>query len=219
MASSTTLPPRLDAIRLDQLVEGDPAGLDAHGSRDGERFTALDLSGRDLAGASFSECEFIDLAAHESNFRSARFVDTRFERLNSPIFRASRSRFRDVEIQGSRLGSAEFYDANWQSVHIHNCKLGFVNLRGAELGDVLFTNCTIEELDLGGAKAARVSFVGTDIRSLDVTQAKLEHADLRGAELWGILGLEGLRGATMNELQLAELARPFAEQFGIKIEG
>lgn len=219
MAKLTTIAPRIDVVRLGNLMEGDAAVLEAHESREGERFVAADLADRDLEGAAFTECEFLDLAAHETNLRSASFVESRFERLNAPIFRASRSRFRDVAIEGSRVGSAEFYDANWQSVHIRDSKLGFVNLRGAELRDVMFTNCTIEELDLGGAKATRVSFVDTDIRSLDVRHAKLEHVDLRGAQLRGLVGMEGLRGATLSDLQVAELSRLFAEQLGIKIEG
>ncbi|WP_026851551.1 pentapeptide repeat-containing protein [Glaciibacter superstes] len=214
----STIAPRIDPIRLIDLTDGDAGAIDAHGSRDGERFSGADVSGRDLAGVTFTECELLDLVAHETDFRSASFVDTRFERLNAPIFTASRSRFRDVELDGSRLGSAEFYDSTWESVHISNCKLGFVNLRGAVLRDVLFSNCTIDELDLGGATVQRVAFTDTAVRSLDVTRATLENVDLRGLDLCSITGLEGLRGATVNSFQVSELASLFATQLGIKVE-
>ncbi|WP_394770834.1 pentapeptide repeat-containing protein [Lacisediminihabitans sp.] len=218
MAKLTTLSPKIERLVLVDLTDGDPETLEARESYDGLRFVSADLGGRSLAAASFSECEFLDLSANGCDLRSASFVETRIERLDAPILAAPRSRFRDVELQGSRIGSAEFYDASWQSVHISNCKLGFVNLRGAELRDVLFTDCTIDELDLGGAAAHRMSFVNTTVTSLDVTRAKLEHVDLRGAELRGLTGLEGLRGATVNPYQVSDLATVFARHFGIKIE-
>jgi len=218
MAKPSTHPPRLDAPRSLDLAEGDTDSLESHDGRDGERYSGADLGERDLAGATFSECEFLDLSAHETDFRAAEFVDTRFDRLNAPIFTAPRSRFRDVTIENSRVGSAEFYEASWQSVHFRNCKLGYINLRGANLRDVLFTNCQIEELDLGGAKALRVAFVDTVITNLDVTRSQLEHVDLRGADMRALSGLEGLRGATVNPYQVTELAPIFARQFGIRVE-
>jgi uncharacterized protein YjbI with pentapeptide repeats len=218
MAKPTTLSPKIERLLLVDLADGDPETLEARESYDGLRFVSADLGGRNLAAASFSECEFLDLSANGCDLRSAKIVDTRIERLDAAILAAPRSRFRDVVLQGSRIGSAEFYDASWQSVHISNCKLGFVNLRGAELRDVLFTDCTIDELDLGGAAAHRVSFVDTTVTSLDVTRAKLEHVDLRGARLLTLTGIEGLRGATVNPAQVSDLAAVFARHFGLTIE-
>lgn len=136
----------------------------------------------------------------------------------APVFSAPRSRFRDVAVTGSRLGSAEFYESGWQSVHFINCKLGYVNLRGASLQDVLFTECSIDELDLGGAKLNRVSFVGSQAASIDMTGARNSHVDLRDLEIRSITGVEGLKGATINPYQLTELAPFFATQLGITVE-
>jgi uncharacterized protein YjbI with pentapeptide repeats len=103
-------------------------------------------------------------------------------------------------------------------VHVSHTKIGYLNLRGSTLRDVLFTDCTIDELDVGGANATRVAFVDTDVRMLDVTGARLAHVDVRGAQLRGIRGTDGLRGTTMTELQLAELSPLFAAHLGIAIE-
>ncbi len=217
-ATVATTAPRLDVIRLADLTDGDPKLIEPHEQHEGQRFPHADLDGRALTGASFSECEFHDLSAHETDLRFATFAETAFVRLNAPVFLAARSRFRDVTIEASRLGSAELYDASWQSVHISNCKLGFVNLRGATLQDVLFTDCTIDELDLGGAKANRVAFTRTDVNNLDVTRANLSHVDLRGLEMRHLIGLEGLKGATLNFFKIAELAPILAGRLGIKVE-
>ena len=214
----STLPPILSPVALPELRAGDPSGLRPHESYDGLDFPAADLRGLDLAGISFLECSFTELSAGETDLRSASFVDTRFERLDAPILSAPRSRFRDVSVTASRWGSAELYDAEWQSVHLVDCRLGYVNLRGATLHDVLFTNCTIDELDLGGATAHRTAFVDTRIDSLDVTGATLTHTDLRGADLRRLTGLEGLKGATLTALQVAELAPLFASHLGLRVE-
>lgn len=213
-----TTAPRLDAVRLLGLSDAEEDALEAHESIEGLRFSDLDLSHRDLSGITIAESSLVEITAHQTDFRAASFLDTRFERLNAPIFQAPRSRLRDVEIDGSRIGSADCYDANWQSVHVSNSKLGFVNLRGAVLQDVLFTNCSIDELDLADATATRVAFVDCTLNSLDVTRAKLTDVDLRALDLRRIAGLEHLRGATMTSFQVAELAAMFAEQFGIRIQ-
>ncbi|PWB97682.1 pentapeptide repeat-containing protein [Salinibacterium hongtaonis] len=212
------LAPRLTALRLAHITDGDPEALESHDNYEGERFASADLSERDLAGITFSECELVDLTAHSTELRGASILDTRIERLNAPVLSAARSRFRDVEITASRIGSAELFESDVRSVHFSHCKLGFVNLRGARLEDVLFTNCTIDELDLGGASVKRVAFVDTQLTGIDVTRATLADVDLRSLELRSITGLEGLRGATINSYQLAELASVLAANLGILVE-
>jgi hypothetical protein len=55
------------------------------------------------------------------------------------------------------------------------------------------------------------------IGTLDVTGARLEDVDLRGTDFRAINGIEGLRGATIDENQLAELAPLLARQLGLLI--
>ena len=83
---------------------------------------------------------------------------------------------------------------------------------------MLFTDCTIDELDLGEVKADRVSFAGTRIGTIDLTRAELKNVDLRAVELRRIVGLPGLKGATLTSEQVAELAALFADQLGIAVE-
>lgn len=218
MPKSVTHPPRLDPLRLPTLDEGNAALLTPGSRVEGLRFARADLDGRMLAGTIFSECSFEDASAHGTDLSSAAFIETAFSRLNSPVLSAPRSRFRDVTVDGSRIGAAELYNAGWQSVHFSHCKLGFINLRGAKLRDVLFTDCTIEELDLGGADALRVAFADCSADKLDLTGARLEHVDLRGLQLRAIAGIAELRGATLDPYQVTELAPLLAAHLGITIE-
>jgi len=141
-----------------------------------------------------------------------------FTRLNAPVFQAPRARFRDVTIDGSRIGSAELYESYLNSVRFAGSKLGFVNARGAQLIDVSFEGCTIDELDLAGATLTRVSFADTTVRSLRLGGARLTHVDLRGAEFAQIDGFESLRGATLSDYQVGSLAAAFARHLGVVVE-
>ncbi|NUP73574.1 MAG: pentapeptide repeat-containing protein, partial [Sinomonas sp.] len=134
--------PRLTDLRLEGLVPGFAGDVGAGERAEGLAFDGADLAGRPLAGLAFVECTLADVSAHEADLTGALFAETRIERLGAPSFTAPRSRFRDVQLEASRIGSAELYDATWDSVVVRGCKLGFVNLRGARLADVLFVDCT-----------------------------------------------------------------------------
>lgn len=215
---SATLPPKLTEVSLPDLSPGDFDQLESHENYEYQQFEGSDVYDRDLSGITFEECEFRSVTVNEVSFRSASFLESRFERLNAPAFSAPQSRWRDVTIEYSRVGSAELYRSTWQSVHFINCKLGFVNLRGASIRDLAFTQCTIDELDLGEATAERVAFVGTEIGTLDVSHATLKNVDLRGAEMARISGFDGLKGVTLNSSQVFDMASLFAEYFGIAVE-
>lgn len=216
--SNSTQPPRVAPLRLGDLDEGADSLLGPDANRDNERFSGVDLTGRSLPGSTFSECEFVDVNLNDAELRGIRLSDCILSHIDAPVLRASRSSWRGIEIGHSRIGSGELHDAGIESLRFHQCKIGYLNLRGSSLRDVLFEDCTVDELDLGGAKATRVAFVGTRIRMLDVTQSLLRHVDLRGAEIHSIRSVEGLRGATLDSFQVAELASFFAAQLGITVE-
>ncbi|WP_171041443.1 pentapeptide repeat-containing protein [Sinomonas susongensis] len=210
--------PRLTELRLNDLVPGYAGDLDPGGRAEGLSLEGVDLSGLQLAGIAFVECTLDDVTFDGADLTGASFVETRIGRLGAPTLSAPRSRFRDLELGASRIGSAEFYDTNWSGVVVRGCKLGFVNFRAAELTDVLFEDCVIEELDLGRAKATRVAFEGCTLETLDVTGAELRHVDLRGSRLGRVAGITGLRGAIVSGIQAAELAEAMAEQLGIAVQ-
>jgi hypothetical protein len=217
MPNPSPRPPVIRKFTLPHLTDaaGDDLGVDDE--REAERFVDVDLTGRDLMGIRFGECELENVTLHEADLRGARMIETLITRTNSPILSAPRSTWRDVVIDQSRVGSGELFESDWRSVRISHSKLGYLNFRSAELLDVEFVDCTIDELDLGGAKATRVAFTNTSIRSLDVARATLLDFDLRDAEFSSIRGVDGLRGATITELQLAELAPIIAGHLGIQL--
>lgn len=215
-SSSTTAPPRLTTLVLPELEEGDSALLNPHALVEGRRFTG-EWEGVDLVDAELSECLLERVVLVEAALRGVRIVDTRISVLNAPVLPASRSTWRDVVIEQSRIGSGEFYDSELRAVAITHSKLGYINLRGSKLTDVRIADNTIDELDLGGVTAQRLAVRDCQIGILDVTGSRFTDVDLRGSTFHEIHGMTGLRGVTIDEHQLAELAPLLAAEAGIRV--
>lgn len=213
-----TQQPRVGFVLHGELADGYAGDLASHDTCEALRFVNLDIDEMDLTGIHFEGCALDDVRITETNLRASRFTDTTIVRLNAPILKAARSTFREVTIDGSRIGSAEMFEASLNSVHVSGSKLGFLNLRTSILQDVQFTGCSIDELDLGGAKITRVAFAETSIATLTLTNTTIKHLDLRGAEIGRVEGLEGLRGVTVSPDQLVMLAPSFAAHFGLIVE-
>ncbi len=212
------LSPRVQAVHLVALTDGTPDTLTGEKHHEGLRFTDVDVSHEDLAGYTWSECEFDGLLADGTDFQGARIVESTLTQFVAPQLKARRSTWKNVEISSSRLGAVEAYDAELSEVAIDGSKLGWVNLRAAKLRDVVFRNCRIEELDLSGASLTRVAFHECVVDNLVLSGAKAQHLDLRGLEFGRFEGLDGLRGARVSEQQGVELMDLLAAELGIEIE-
>jgi uncharacterized protein YjbI with pentapeptide repeats len=214
----TTVAPRILFEAPGQLSEVDPDSIAANETYDGALVSGGDLSDRDLAGTTFTECELAGLTLTEAQFRGARFVDTLVSASFAPVLLAARSSWRRCRIETPRWGSAELFEANWNDVHILGGKIDFLNLRTSTLVNVLIENCTITELDLGGAQLDRVAFVNCRIDTLEAANARCNSVDLRTSEFARINGFDGLRGATIDDLQLSLFSSALADHVGIRVE-
>jgi len=215
MARVTTRGPQLDPIVLDNLVDSDGALIGRGDDREAERYSRVDFSGRDFTGTGFTECELNAVDLNTTVLRGSTWAECVATELHAAVFSAPRSAWRDVRIEHSRLGSVEMYESTMRSVQIDGSKLDFVNLRGATLTDVLLSNCIIDELDLSSAVVQRLELRDCRIGTLDVAGARLTDVDLRSSDFSAIHSLTGLKGATIDDAQLALLAPLLAAQLGI----
>ena len=201
-----------------RVADADALDLRASDEREGERYADADLSDYDLSGASFIECEFDAVTLTDTQLRGARFVDTLVAASFAPTLLAGRTTWRDSSVQSPRWGSAEMFDADLNSVHLRGGKIDYLNLRGSRLSNVIIEDCQIGELDLGGVRADRVAIRNCRIGTLDLTRATCVNVDIRGSEFSTVNGLEGLRGVTVSEEQLALLAPVLASHLGLVVD-
>lgn len=211
-------PPRLHDLHLPELADGASTTIHPYGSYEALAFTGDDLTGADLSDIGFSDCSFTALNTHELELTSARIADSQLSRLDIPTVAAAYARFRNTVLEHSRLGVLQCIEGTWDAVHVRGAKLGYLSLRGATVRDVLFTDCVIGELDLTGARVERLAFTDSELSTLDVSGATLRDVDLRRLDLAEITGLSHLRGATIDHLQLQQLAPQLAAHLGIDVE-
>lgn len=209
--------PRRRTPDLGETVEGDVEELVAGADLEGARFGAVTVEDAALGAATYRECVFEGVRASGARWRGSRWVDCVVERLDAATLELAASTWQQVEVNDSRFGAASCHDATWESVLLRGCKVDFLNLRAATLTDVEIVGCTIAELDLTDATARRIAFRDTRIGMLVVRGATLEAVDLRGAVLSGLTGVAGLRGAVVDEVQLAELAPLLADELGLQV--
>lgn len=111
------------------------------------------------------------------------------------------------------------FSSAMRRVVFHNCKLDSVNLRAADLRDVTFADCLLRDVDFGGAGLDGVSFPGSDLDGVRFPRARMKNVDLSGAVRLEISeGIDALRGATINNVQMMDLAPVFAQVLGIGIK-
>jgi uncharacterized protein YjbI with pentapeptide repeats len=209
--------PRLSFDQPQGLVEGSALTLEDHEAREGERFPAADLTGRDLSGANFMECVLESTTLTDTGLRGARFVDTAVIDSFATSLIAARSSWRGSLIRNPRWGSAELFDSVLENVQVRGGKIDFLNLRGAKLTDVLIEDTTITELDLGGFTGTRVAIRNCRIETVDFTRASCTAVDLRESTFARMNGVDGMRGTILSEVQLVDLAAVLAELLGIEI--
>lgn len=218
-ARTSTEAPRLALHAPSNLTRvDDPVLLDGE-HREGELYARAVLDAGDLAGITLQECLLQNVSLDGTELRGARFLECSFEDLFAPVFRASRTSWRETSLRGTRWGSAELYDSRFDAVHLDGGKLDFVNLRGARLTDVLISGCIIGELDLTGCTATRVALQDCTVGTLTLDGARLRDTDLRTSSFRTINGIDGLRGATIDDGQLLLLAPFLAESMGLRVEG
>ena len=219
MAKHNSSPaPRIVFSAPTGLVDGNVHTLEPHENREGERFDGGNLSDVDLSGASFMECTFDAVTLTETGLRGARFVDSVVSASFATSLVAARSTWRRVQIESARWGSAELFDAEFESVTLRGGKIDFLNLRGARMTDVLIEDLQITELDLAGFVGTRVAIRNCRIGTIDLTRATCLDVDLRDSQFTRIAGITGMRGTILNEQQLVEVAPLMAGLLGIRIE-
>ena len=102
----TTEPPAIDPVVLDDLQPGDAYDLGAEADLEGFEITDLRLDRLDLHGATVFSTRLDQVRADEADLGAVTLTEVVLGRLDVPVVRGTRGRWREVEVRGARLGSA-----------------------------------------------------------------------------------------------------------------
>ncbi len=192
--------------------------LEPEGDYELVAFTDLDLTGAQAQDARFLDCAFDGAGLDEVRLDRAHLIDTTLTACRAGTLHAPDGQWRDVAVRDCRLGAVQAHGAVLTRLTITGGKLDYLNLRGARLETVRLAGVTIGDLDLATARVEHLVLEDCRVGRLDVQGAALVDVDLRGAELARIDGPAGLKGATISEQQLAELAAVFAAHLGVVVD-
>lgn len=201
---SPDIPPTLD----------DRGGLNAREHVDGAR---LALAGGDVdaAHSRISESRLAAASLGRLDLTGATLVDVAVDGIGAVECLARESRWRNVVVDGGRVGTLDALRAEWGGVTLRGLRIDYLGLASAELSDVLIADCVIGTLDLPEATLSRVRFEGSRADEVDTRGMRAKDLDLRGLDVASFTDVRALAGATIEAAQAEFHAAALARALGI----
>ncbi|PWJ50698.1 Uncharacterized protein YjbI, contains pentapeptide repeats [Quadrisphaera granulorum] len=208
-------PPRPPDVVLPDLDLADRSVL-LSGRWDCALVDGAELTQARLEGQVVLESSVEDAVLDGALLAGMRCSSSRWERVSAVAADGARTQWADTEVTDARLSALRLPTARLDRVVLRRCRLDGVVLRDASLSDVVLDGCDLRGADLTGAQLRRVSFAGSDLTGADLAGSRCEDVDLRGATLEDLRGLDGLRGCTVDAVQLVALAPLLAAHIGLR---
>lgn len=193
---------------------------------DGEVEAQLELDGALLTGADLAACEriYADASKFEkciftgANLNAFVATDVVFSRAEAAAMRGYKANLLRVQVSDSRFSGAEFAEGQFEDCHFKNVKFDEAGFRFASFKRVVFEDCVLQQADFTNAKFSHVVFRGCELEGASFVSVDCSHVDVSTENLTECKGITGLKGATISELQLIQLAPLFASELGFHIK-
>jgi uncharacterized protein YjbI with pentapeptide repeats len=207
------------APRIAGVQDGALSASDLH---DGARIRDLSVLKADLSRAVCANVTFDNLKMVKSTFQNvdlsgAHFADVVVEESDLSGASTMSGSFLRTEWKACRAGGWQVADACIEDTLFDECKMHLLNMRFSKLKSVTFRNCVLKGADFQGASFANVRFEGCNLAEAEFRQCTVEALDLRTSQIQDIKYVEGLRGATIDALQLIDLAPKMAHVLGLQV--
>lgn len=212
--TGATEAPDVGVDALERLV---PTKLEPQFELEGVLLEALDLGAVEAGSGSIENALLREVDLDGAKLRALRLLDVSAEEVSAANGTWGGATLRRVEFRRSRLTGLDLGEARLDEVRFQGCKLDYANFRHAEIGQVTFEDCVLDCADFQGARIFASRFASCDLVEADFTKAALERVDLRGSKLQLAGSVLGLRGATIDPLQLMDLSRSMAAEAGIEV--
>ncbi len=183
------------------------------------RLESLDWSGQTadrvgLSGVLVTKGDFTSAALPKAVLRDTRFEKCQFA--GAVLDEAGLNRLELVDAQSAGL---TITNASIKDVLFKGCRLNLANFRFSHFARVTFEDCVLTEADFAYAQLEHVSFRGCDLTGAQFSNVKLSHVDLRTSDISGLNGVAGLKGASIDGLQLQSINHALAAELGIEVVG
>ncbi|WP_405426703.1 pentapeptide repeat-containing protein [Micromonospora sp. NBC_00617] len=122
-------------------------------------------------------------------------------------------------ISGSRFTGTRLTDVRLKDVLFDSCRFDYATFhRVTAAGSVAFTDCTLTNGAWSSCRLPRIALRSCDLAGLELDSCHLDGTDLRGSRLQGLkTPLDNLRGVTLGEDQLPDLAQLAVAALGLTV--
>lgn len=177
-----------------------------------------DAPGLKLKSAVLQGCKFVKCNLAHSKIDRLQLRDCLLNNCDLTAGVFADSSWHAVEVSKTRCSGIQLQKGLLKNVWFKNSKLDVANFRFAKLEQVVFESCVITEADFYSATLKNVRFIDCDFEDVEFSEATLQHVDLTESRILSVKGLRGLKGATINQEQLVQLAPSMAQEIGIIIQ-
>ncbi|QDE35161.1 pentapeptide repeat-containing protein [Microbacterium foliorum] len=178
---------------------------------------SLELDGTvDLAYASLEQCT-VAADADTVDLTGSTLIDVDLTGVRIASLKMRDASIRRVRISGGRIGTLDLSSARIDELLLSDVRIDYLNLGAAKATDIEIRDCGIRTLDMPQAELTRVRFTGTRSDEVDTRAMRATHVDLRGLDASAFLDANSLRGTTLTEFQVQQLAPLLAGGIGIQV--
>lgn len=184
----------------------------------GRAFTAGDLSHPDLHAVSLDGCR-LDSVRFSGAMRMGTIADCELDVCDLANLLADESSMFRCAISTSRLTGMSWTAGVWRNISVVSTRADLTSFAYSTLQTVVFRECDLRQADFADAEFRDVVFEDCDLSGGRFHHARIQqNVRFRNCTLTGLVGVSGLRGATVDGGDLLGLAACLAQEAGINVE-
>lgn len=154
------------------------------------------------AGGTWSRSSFVDSALDGADLAGLITTDCALVRCS---------------LDGARLTGSQWLRSRWRGVTGADVVADSLTAHGSSWTDVTLTGARLRELDLSDARLERVRFVDCELSGARFHATRCSDVTFTGCRLDGVVGVTGLRGATVSWSDAVGLLPALARELGVRI--
>lgn len=143
-------------------------------------------------------------------------TDARLKSVEAAGLRTYKAEFLRVTFNNCRFTGADFPEATFEDCTFKNVKFDEAGFRFASFKRVRFEDCMLARTDFSSAKLQHVAFDDCGLEQTNFASATCTQVDLGHEDLSNCKGILGLKGATILDEQLIQIAPLLASELGFK---
>lgn len=205
-------------VAMQSLERAAIDGLEQGLSLENVLIASVSFRGSDAGSVRVERSHLSDVDLGDARLRALSMVDTSGERIDAANGDWGAGKLRRVLLEDSRLTGLSLAETHLEEVQFNGCKLDYVNFRNSTIEHVSFQDCSLRGTDFQGATIHATRFAGCQLLETDYSRAQMESVDLRGSQLELAGSILALKGATIDALQLIDIAPLLALELGIAVE-